>query len=195
VAAPIVSDSAQSLAEVLLRSIDGFAVIGEPLADRFLDLGAAADLQPDPTEEVALLETRGFRGGWTRAFRSPANDVAVASVYHFDDAAQAEFYLEDGLITIGGYGGSFFDVEGLPGVRGFSQSFEDGDERLLSLGAAFQEGPRWYLLYFVGSPRTVSAETLISTVEAQRQAAAAEGAPPSLKSSAGFVETTVSVPY
>ena len=41
------------------------------------DLRAAADIQPDPTEEIALLETRGYRGGWIRAFRNDGNDVAV----------------------------------------------------------------------------------------------------------------------
>ena len=179
--API-TDLPESLAEVLLRSIDGFASIADPVADRFLDLKSAADLQPDPSGEVALLETRGFRGGWTRAFRNSANDVAVAAVYHFDNAAQAEFYLEDGLITIGGYGGHFFDIEGLPGVRGFTQSFQDGEESLLSLGAAFQEGPRWYLVYFVGSPQTVTSEILIPTVLAQRATAADHAYNPTISS-------------
>jgi hypothetical protein len=170
-----VSSEPQSLAGALMTDISGFEPVDDPMADRFLDIIAASELQPDPTEEIALLETRGFEGGWTRAFRNDANDVAVTSVYQFEDAAEAEFYLEDGLITIGGYGGKFFDIDGLAGVRGFVQYFtdadEDGSEELVSLGAAFQAGPRWYLVYFVGSADTVTADVLIPAITAQRQAA------------------------
>ena len=170
-----ISSSPEDLADSLTATITGFTPVNDPMADRYLDITAASQLQPDPTEEIALLETRGFKGGWTRAFRNDTNDVAVASVYQFEDAAEAEFYLEDGLITIGGYGGKFFDVEGLPGVRGFVQYFsetdEDGTEELVSLGAAFQSGPRWYLVYFVGSAETVTPEVLIPAVATQRQQA------------------------
>ena len=93
----------------------------------------------------------------------------MTSVYQFEDAAQAEFYLEDGLITIGGYGGSFFDIEGQPGVRGFAQSFTDEGEELISLGAAFQVGPRWFLTYIVGSPESVTPAMLLPVVEEQRR--------------------------
>ena len=162
----------EALGTALIAHIDGFVLLNDPATNRFLDLESAAAIQPDPTEEVGLLETRGYQGGWTRAFRSTGNDVAVTSVYQFDDAAQAEFYLEDGLITIGGYGGTFFDIDGLPGVRGFTQDFTDGDEELVSLGAAFQHGPRWYLVYFVGSPETVTPDVLVPTVNSQLLTAA-----------------------
>ncbi len=171
------SSAPADLAQSLLPTIAGFAPVDDSDGDRHLDLSAAADLQPDPSEEVALLETRGFKGGWTRAFLNETNDVAVLSVYQFEDAAEAEFYLEDGLITIGGYGGKFFDIEGQPGVRGFVQYFtetdDDGPEELVSLGASFQMGPRWYLVYFVGSAGTVTPEVLVPAVAAQRQAAVA----------------------
>ena len=174
-AASNVSSSPEDLADSLTATIAGFIPVDDPMADRYLDITAASELQPDATEEIALLETRGFKGGWTRAFRNANNDVAVASVYQFKDAAEAEFYLEDGLITIGGYGGKFFDVEGLPGVRGFVQYFsetdEGGTEDLVSLGAAFQSGPRWYLVYFVGSTETVTPDVLIPAVATQRQQA------------------------
>lgn len=166
-----------SLADDLVATIADYRAIDGPEADRFLDLRAAADIQPDPTEEVALLETRGFRGGWTRAFRNDHNDVAVASVYEFRDAVEAEFYLEDGLITIGGYGGTFFDIPGLPGVRGFAQdiSRSDGEatEDLVSLGASFNQGDRWYLLYFLGSPERVTPEVLVPAIAAQLENASA----------------------
>lgn len=161
-----------ALADLLVTSIEGFTPIDDPAADRFLDLEEASAVQPDPTEELALLETRGFTGGWTRAFRNgETNDVAVASVYQFRDATEAEFYLEDGLITIGGYGGSFFDLPDQPGVRGFVQEIDDGDEILVSLGAAFHRGARWHLLYLIGSPETVTADVLVPAIAAQLQAA------------------------
>ncbi len=165
---PAPSPRPASLAAALIDEIDGFAPIDDPSADRYLDLRSASEIQPDPETELALLETRGFIGGWTRAFRSPANDVAVVSVYHFATAGEAEFYLEDGLIQIGGYGGTFFDIEGLPGVRGFAQTVpgDDGEE-LISLGAAFQIGPRWYLLYLLGSPETATPDVLVPAVAAQ----------------------------
>ena len=166
-----------ALAGSLLTAVPGFVPIGEPDADRYLDLEAAAAVQPDPTEEIALLETRGFRGGWMRAFRNDGNDVAVASVYQFEDPGEAEFYLEDGLITIGGYGGSFFDIPELPGVRGFVQEIASSDgestEDLVSLGASFHRGDRWYLLYFLGSPETVTPELLVPAVTAQHRLAGA----------------------
>ncbi len=168
------------LADDLPAAIAGFEPVEGPTTDRFLTLIDAAELQPDPTEEVALLETRGYLGGWTRAFRNEANDVAVTAVYEFADPTEAAFYLEDGLITIGGYGGSFFEVDGLPGVRGFAQHFgQDGgaaaadggdDGGVLALGAAFHAGPRWYLVYLVGDPETVNADVLVPVVAAQWQA-------------------------
>jgi hypothetical protein len=155
------------LPAVLLDTIDGFEPIGGPEVDRPLDLLAAAELQPDPPEEVALLETRGFEAGWTRAFRSAAGDVAVASVYQFADSGEAAFYLEDGLITIGGYGGRLFDVAGQPGVRGFRQTFTAGGDELVSLGAAFTAGDRWFLVYLVGSPETVTDGVLLPAIADQ----------------------------
>lgn len=166
-----VADQRPNLADDLLAAIDGYQPIDGPDADRSLDLRAAADIQPDPTEEISLLETRGFRGGWTRAFRNEHNDVAVASVYEFRDQAEAEFYLEDGLITIGGYGGTFFDIPDLPGVRGFAQEINSSDgeatEDLVSLGASFNRGDQWYLLYFLGSPERVTPEVLVPAIAAQ----------------------------
>ena len=157
----------ESLGAALVHSLTGFELVPDPAADRFLDLDTAAAIQPDPPAETALLLTRGFQGGWTRAFRSAANDVVVASVYQFADPGEAEFYLEDGLILIGGYGGRFFDLPALPGVRGFHQEVVDGDETLVTLGGAWQDGPRWYLVYLVGQPATVTPQALVDVLTAQ----------------------------
>ncbi|MEM7339038.1 MAG: hypothetical protein AAF467_10350 [Actinomycetota bacterium] len=168
-------DDAPALAVDLVGSIDGFAPVTDSRGDRALDLTAASDIQPDPTEELALLETRGFSGGWFRAFRNETNDVAMASVYEFADETEAEFYLEDGLITIGGYGGRFFDLNGLPGVRGFTQTIPDGEGgELVSLGAAFSHGDRWYLISLVGDPETVTPEVLSPIISNQHELATGE---------------------
>ena len=158
----------RALADLAPSTLSGMVVIDDPAVDRFLTIDEAAAIQPDPTEEIALLETRGYRGGWIRAFRSPASDVAVAAVYEFADAAEAEFYLEDGLITIGGYGGRFFDVAELPDIRGFQQDVTDGGETVRTLGGAFHRDNRWFLLYVVGSPETVTPDVLIPALRSWR---------------------------
>ncbi len=157
-----------ALAELAPTSLSGMVVIDDSDVDRYLTIDEAAAIQPDPTEEIALLETRGYRGGWIRAFRSPASDVAVAAVYEFADAAEAEFYLEDGLITIGGYGGQFFDVAELPDIRGFQQDVVDDGETVRTLGGAFHRDNRWFLLYVVGSPETVTPDVLIPALRSWR---------------------------
>jgi len=157
-----------ALADLVPESLAGMVVIDDPAVDRFLTIDEAAAIQPDPTEEIALLETRGYRGGWIRAFRSPAADVAVTAVYEFADAAEAEFYLEDGLITIGGYGGQFFDVAELPDIRGFQQDVDDDGETVRTLGGAFHRGNRWFLLYVIGSPETVTPDVLIPALRSWR---------------------------
>ena len=55
-------------------------------------------------------------------------------------------------------------------MQSFTETDEDGPEELVSLGASFQIGPRWYLVYFVGSADTVTPEVLIPVGAAQRQA-------------------------
>jgi hypothetical protein len=158
---PSQSPDAEALSAALPASLQGMPVVDDPDGNRYLTLEQAADIQPDPTEETALLETRGYKGGWIRAFRADTNDIVVTSVYQFDDATEAEFYLEDGLITIGGYGGQFFELPSLPAIRGFKQSFEVDDEELTTLGGAFFHDARWYLLYIVGTPQTATPDVLV----------------------------------
>ena len=154
-----------ALADLAPSSLVGMTVIDDPGVDRFLTIDEAAAIQPDPTEEIALLETRGYQGGWIRAFRSPTSDIAVTAVYEFADATEAEFYLEDGLITIGGYGGQFFDIAELPGIRGFQQDVVDDGETVRTLGGAFHRDNRWFLLYVVGSAQTVTPEMLVGALQ------------------------------
>ncbi len=162
-------DTDASLASALIEAVPGFELLEDPIANRSLDIDAAANIQPDPSEERPLLETRGFSQGWTRAFRNDARDVVVATVYEFRDETEAAFYLEDGLITIGGYGGEFFDLPDMEGARGFRQDEGTADEPLTSVGVTFVQGSKWFLLYMVGAAETLDPEIVI---EAARQQAA-----------------------
>jgi hypothetical protein len=160
-----------ALAAAVIPDVDGFDPVPAEAADRFLDLDAAAALQPDPTEERPLLETRGFRGGWTRTWRNEQRDVVVATVYEFADAEQAAFYLQDGLITIGGFGGRFFEIAELPDAHGFRQEGVDESGPVVTLGVAFTVGARWHLVFVLGEPETVTRQVLLDAAVPQARAA------------------------
>ena len=164
---PIGSDA---LEQLLIDSVPGFEPVADPAADRFLDLAAAAALQPDPTQEAPLLETRGFQGGWTRAFRDDSNNVIVATVYDFVSALEADFYLEDGTITVIGEGGTIYEVESIPDGRGFRQDTADASGPLVIWGITFTRNNQWYLVSLLGHPDTATPDLLLTAAEAQAAA-------------------------
>ncbi len=164
---PGVASSPDGLASVLIPEVRWFNRLDGPGADEFLDIDAAAGRQPDPSEELPLLETRRFQGGWTRAFRNDTQDVVIAQVYEFETPSAAAFYLEDGLITLGGYGVDFFDLEAMPGVRGFRQESADEIGPVINFGLTFTVGRRWYLLTLTGDPATATLDILVGAAEAQ----------------------------
>lgn len=157
------------LAGRLVANVSQFNRIQSADADRFLDLEAATQLQPDPTEEGPLLETRGFRGGWTRAFRNDTQDVVITAVYDFTNDTEAAFYREDGLITLGGYGAEFFDIPELPASRGFRTESNDDVGPIVTWGLTFTDGNHWYLLYLVGDPATATVDVLVGAAIQQYQ--------------------------
>jgi hypothetical protein len=160
-----------ALSAVLLAAIDGFEPVTATDADRALAINDAASLQPDPTEELPLLETRGYQGGWTRAFRNADNDVIITTVYDFISALEADFYLEDGTITLIGDGGTIYEVGAIPGARGFRQDVSDGGEPLVVFGITFTRGNQWFLVTIVGDPATATPERLLPAASAQFAAA------------------------
>lgn len=161
--------SADELSRLLVSEVRQFGTVPEAKANRFLDLDAATALQPDPTEEGPLLETRGFRGGWTRVFRNDTQDVLVTAVYDFENQTEAAFYREDGLITLGGYGAEFFDIPELPESRGFRTESRDEIGPIVTWGLTFTTGNQWYLLYLVGDPQTATVDVLVSGAIQQYQ--------------------------
>lgn len=162
---------AAALAAVLLTEVPGFQPVDAVAGDRELSINDAAVLQPDPTEELPLLETRGYQGGWTRAFRNADNDVVVTTVYDFVSALEAEFYLEDGTITLIGDGGTIYEVESIPGARGFRQEVVDGGDPLVVFGITFTRGNQWFLITILGDEATATPERLLSVAAAQYEAA------------------------
>ncbi len=160
-----------ALAAVLLAEVPGFTPVDAGAADRGLSIDDAAQLQPDPTEELPLLETRGFQGGWTRAFRNPDNDVVVTTVYDFVSALEAEFYLEDGTITLIGDGGTIYEVESIPAARGFRQEVASDDGPLVVFGITFTRGNQWFLVTILGDEATATPERLLPVAAAQYNAA------------------------
>ncbi len=165
-----------ALSALVIDDVAGFEPVTDPGADRRLSISEAAALQPDPTEELPLLETRGYQGGWTRAFRNDDNDVIVATVYDFISALEADFYLEDGTITLIGDGGTIYEVEAMPGARGFRQDVAGSDGPLVVYGITFTQGNKWFLVTVVGDPSTATPERLLPAAMAQHDAARAASA-------------------
>lgn len=159
--------AAEALAELLFGEVTQFNRLTEPAADRFLDLDAAAALQPDATEEVPLLQTRGFHGGWTRVFRNDTQDIVVATVYDFANESEAAYYREDGLITLGGYGAEFFEIPELVGARGFRTDSTDAVGPIVTWGITFVSENQWYLIYLLGDPQTATVDVLVQAVSEQ----------------------------
>lgn len=165
----------EALSAVLLAEVDGFEPVAAAGADRELSIEDAAALQPDPTEELPLLETRGYQGGWTRAFRNDDNDVVITTVYDFVSALEADFYLEDGTITLIGDGSTIYEVEALPGARGFRQDISDDGDALVVFGITFTSGNQWFLVTILGDPGSATPERLLPVASAQFAAAADSG--------------------
>ncbi len=162
---------AAALSAVLLADVPDFEPVAVAAADRELSINDAALLQPDPTEELPLLETRGYQGGWTRAFRNADNDVVITTVYDFISALEAEFYLEDGTITLIGDGGTIYEVESIPEARGFRQDVPSEDGPLVVFGITFTKGNQWFLVTILGDEATATPERLLPIAAAQYDAA------------------------
>ncbi len=155
-----------TLGDLLLAATDDRPIIADPRADVALDLEAAALRQPDPEAERPLLQTRGFQEGWSRAFDAGDDVIVIATAYRFEDDVEAAFYLEDGLITVGGAGAQLFEVEETPGLRGFSIATDD-EATTTSHGATFTRDDLWFLIVVDGPTGQVSAQDAVALARAQ----------------------------
>jgi hypothetical protein len=163
--APVALD--EELAAVLIdEPIAGFTRLAGEAGEEALDLAAAAGEEDDDQAERALLETRGFERGYQRSWER-GDEVAVATVYQFDTAASATAYVEDGLITLEGFGAERFTVPEVAGSTGFSQVGEGESGAMVSHGVVFARGNRFFLVFVSGSASGVTADDARALAAAQ----------------------------
>lgn len=110
------------LDEIALRPlIPGFSLAPDSLLGTGpIDIETAAAAEADSEAELALLETRSFEVGFSRAFERDG-DVVFLQVYRFGDADDAIAYLLDGADTVLARGAEPYDVGDLPGALGFTE--------------------------------------------------------------------------
>jgi hypothetical protein len=155
--------------------LDGWERVPDDPAHQLgpLDLNAASEAEQDSSAERALLETRQFTRGQARAWRSQASEVAYSSVYEFATNAGAAAYLSDGMTTIEARGARLYEVQDLPGARGFSQADQSSAGSSVSHGVAFVRGARFYLVFVSGrDSRTGADEARAAALAVNRNAAA-----------------------
>jgi hypothetical protein len=116
-----------------------------------LDLEAAARAEGDVEAERALLETRHFRAGYSKAWTGGNSDVVLVTLYRFASHDDAAAYLLDGADTLLARGAETFDVPDVPESLGFTQLDETRGGSFTGHGVAFVNGEH-YVLVVVGSP-------------------------------------------
>ena len=143
----------RAMSELLLDEppLPGFARADDVLGAGPLDLDAAAAAEADVPAERALLETRGFERGASRAWLDQGQDVAYLALYEFADADGAAAYLADGAMTLEARGAAAFEVPGIEGALGFTTVEESPEGTFTAHAVAFTRGARW-VLALVGSP-------------------------------------------
>lgn len=162
----------RAMSELLLEQpvLEGFAPADDVLGTGPLDLDAAAAAEDDRDAERALLETRGFERGSSRAWIDPGQDVVYIAVYDFVDAAGAAAYLADGSETLQSRGATPFDVPEVEGAVGFTTIEESAGGTFTAHAVAFTRGERW-VLTLVGSPgsgRTPDDARAVAAAQAER---------------------------
>lgn len=142
----------RAMSDLLLDDVplEGFSRADEALGAGPLDLDAAAAAENDAAAERALLETRGFERGVSRAWLDPGQDVVYVAVYDFADVEGAAAYLADGAETLRARGAIPFDVPEVAGAVGFTTIEESSAGTFTAHVVAFPAGDRW-VLTLVGS--------------------------------------------
>lgn len=162
----------RAMSELLLEQpvLEGFVPADDVIGTGPLDLDAAASAEDDPAAERALLETRGFERGSSRAWIDPGQDVVYIAIYDFVDAAGAAAYLADGSETLLARGASPFDVPEVEGAVGFTTIEESAGGTFTAHAVAFTRGEHW-VLSLVGSPgsgRTPDDARAVAAAQAER---------------------------
>jgi hypothetical protein len=160
-----------ALDDVLLDdALPGFTRHDAAVGAGALDLEAAAKAEADTDAERAVLETRGFVRGASRAWTGPDDDVVYLAAYEFASAEGAAAYLVDGTEHLLARQATRFEVPGVVGARGFTTVDHDADGTTFTAHAvAYTRGPRWFLVLLGSRHATLTTDQAIAL--AARQAA------------------------
>lgn len=162
----------QAVSELLLDAppLDGFARADDVLGTGPLDLDAAARAEADVAAERALLETRNFERGASRAWLDPAQDVVYLAIYDFADDDGAAAYWRDGIETLRARGATPFDVPEIEGAAGFTTVEESDEGTFTAHAVAFPLDDRWVLALVgsSGSGRTPDDARAVAAAQAAR---------------------------
>lgn len=152
-----VNDPYATLSKVIPTELDGYDVDTGARATGSLDFEAAVAAETDTQAERALLATRHYQAGYARSFVNGTTHVYMA-VYDFRDADDAALYLEDGMITLYGKGAGTYDVDRVPGGRGFSIGIDNEDGASVVHGVAFAKQSRFVLTFTRSSSTSTPAQ-------------------------------------
>lgn len=166
-----------ALDDVLIEDApEGFERADEEMGAGPLDLQAAAEAEADVEAERALLETRHFERGRTRAWLdAEGRDVVYVAVYEFAGPDDAALYLADGTETLTARGATTFEVPEVEGATGFTTVDENEAGAFTAHAVAFVRGDRWFLV-LAGSPDSaITPDTARQLARAQADRAEAQG--------------------
>lgn len=164
---PTSTPETATLDDLLLEdTFAGFVRDDEAVNAGPMDLEAAARAEADVDAERALLETRGYVRGTSRAWLAPGDEVAYLAVYEFATPEGAAAYLVDGVEHLEARDAERFEVPGVDGAAGFTTT-ETG---FVGHAVTFTRGARWFLV-LLGSPEGTRTRPEVIGL-ATRQAAA-----------------------
>lgn len=132
-------------------TLPGFRRDDAAVGAGLMDLEGAAAAESDSDAERALLETRGFVRGASRAWCTPDDDIVYLAAYDFATARGAAAYLTDGLERLDARGAARFPVPQVADAKGFTSVDGTGDEAFTAHAVVFTRDMRWFLV-LVGSP-------------------------------------------
>lgn len=159
----------RALTDLLLDdALPGFSRADDAIGAGPMDLDAAAAAEVDPDAERALLVTRGFVRGESRAWLGAGDDVVYLAAYELGSAAQADAYLVDGTETLAARVAKPFDVQEVAGAVGFTTVEQEEGGDFVAHAVAFTRGSRWFLV-LVGSSqgsRTEAEAALLAAAQA-----------------------------
>lgn len=160
-----------SMADLLIEDApEGYVQADAAMGAGPLDLEGAAAAEVDHAAERALLETRGFQRGWSRAWLTPDDDVVYVAAYELGSDEAAARYLEDGTETLLARGAEPFDVPGVDGARGYVTLDESEAGTFTAYAVAFTRGPHWFLVLngSAGSGASPDVARALAEVQARR---------------------------